>query len=249
MKRNFLSMFAAWALCCAATVAQETAPASKPPQSEAEFQKLILEGARNEAAKGTPYIEDYKVIAYPGGDVPEGTGVCTDLVVRAFRNAGLDLQKLLHEDRAAHPEAYPLHIWDRKTPDPNIDHRRCQNLVTWFKRHTAPQPTGVFPEDIPNWQGGDVIFFTRKGSSFPWHVAIVSDKTDGFGMPLVIDSFPPQTSETHPIDAFGPIGAHFRVPAGGPAFQKKQPKKTERRAEPRPSEKPAAKAKSGVSGK
>src|SRR2546426_1119074 len=102
----------------------------------AELGRAILEGARKEAARETPYIMNYEVIPYPSGDVKDGTGVCTDLVVRAFRNAGVDLQKLLHEDRAAHSEAYPRQIWDEKKPDKNIDHRRCQNLVTWFKRFT-----------------------------------------------------------------------------------------------------------------
>ncbi|MBI3736298.1 DUF1287 domain-containing protein [Candidatus Sumerlaeota bacterium] len=184
---------------------------AKPDEVEQNLATRILAGARKEASKKTPYIMEYHVIAYPMGDVPEGTGVCTDLVIRAFRNAGIDLQQLLHEDRKAHPEAYPTDIWENKKPDKNIDHRRCQNLAVWFKRFTEAHPTDMRPEKLNDWQGGDVVFFVRKGDKHPWHVAIVSDAHDSDGIPLLIDSFPPRTSESHRLDEFGPIHSHFRA--------------------------------------
>src|SRR5262249_9560170 len=101
-----------------------------------------------------------------------------------------------------------------------IDHRRCQNLVTWFKRYTAKLPIDLDGEAAKSWRGGDVIFFVRSKGDFPWHVAIVSDQKDGRGVPMVIDSFPPETSETHAVDSFGPIHSHFRMPDEGPTFQK-----------------------------
>ena len=119
---------------------------------------------------------NYEVLAYPGGDVPAGTGVCTDLVVRAFRHAGLDLQRLLHEDRVAHPEAYPTRLWDVKRADANIDHRRCQNLAVWFRRHTRSLPIATDPAHREQWRGGDVVFYIHPGADHPWHVAIVSDR-------------------------------------------------------------------------
>ena len=136
---------AAWSLLFTHLVAFSFAnPADDRQTSQsAQLQQRILGGARAEAARATPYIMEYHVLAYPGGDVPQGTGVCTDLVVRAFRSAGIDLQKLLHEDRVAHPEAYPTHIWDDKRADANIDHRRCQNLDVWFLRHARSLPTAT----------------------------------------------------------------------------------------------------------
>lgn len=184
-------------------------PTAHPPAS-AEIPRLILESARREAERATPYIMEYHVLAYPGGDVPAGTGVCTDLVIRAFRGAGVDLQKLLHEDRTANPKAYPLQIWDNKKPDKNIDHRRCQNLAVWFRRHAQSLSLKTDPDHLAQWQPGDVVFYVHEGASHPWHVAIVSDKKAPDGMPLIIDSFPPRTSETHRLDEWAPIHSHFR---------------------------------------
>ena len=172
----------------------------------------ILAGARREAALKTRYVEEYHVLQYPGGDVPAGTGVCTDLIVRALRNAGVDLQQALHEDRVAHPEAYPTQIWSDKKADASIDHRRCQNLAVWFKRHARSLPTALDEQTLQReWQAGDVVFFVRPGQSHPWHVAIVSDRHCGDAMPLIIDGFPPATSETHRLDEFQPIHSHFRL--------------------------------------
>lgn len=171
----------------------------------------VLEGARREAAKETPYIMEYKVIDYPGGEVPEGTGVCTDLVVRAFRHAGIDLQKEVHTDMKARPAAYPK-IWDNKNIDRNIDHRRCPNLVAWFKKHGESLPTALDEATLQkHCQPGDVVFYVREGATHPWHVGIVSDRKADDGMPLIVDSFPPHTSESHRLDAFAPVHSHFRV--------------------------------------
>lgn len=171
----------------------------------------ILQGARHQARKATPYIMNYEVIKYPGGDVAEGTGVCTDLVVRAFRNAGIDLQEKIQQDMKARPTAYPK-IWDNKSADPNIDHRRCPNLVAWLKKNAEEVTTEMNPENaFSDWKPGDVVFYVKEGATHPWHVAIVSDKHDAEGMPLIIDSFPPATSETHRLDHFSPIHSHFRM--------------------------------------
>lgn len=193
--------------------------------------QAIVEGARAEAARRTPYVEQYIELEYPGGDVPPDTGVCTDLVIRALRHAGIDLQQRVHEDRSAHPGAYLTHIWDNKRPDANIDHRRCQNLVVWFERHAETLPVRIAGDPredssagagsdtaaeagdrVNPWMPGDVVFYIREGASYPWHVAVVSDRRDADGMPFVIDSYPPHTSERHRLDAWPPIYRHFRVP-------------------------------------
>ena len=79
------------------------------------------------------YDGSYYSIPYPNGDVPEGIGVCTDVVIRTYRANGLDLQKEIHEDMQANFDLYPK-IWGHKKPDANIDHRRVPNLMTYFER-------------------------------------------------------------------------------------------------------------------
>jgi uncharacterized protein YijF (DUF1287 family) len=172
----------------------------------------ILRAARLEAEKRSAYIEQYRVLKYPGGDVPAGTGVCTDLVIRACRAAGVDLQKELHEDRAAHPEAYPVHIWENKQADKNIDHRRCQNLCVWFKRFARSLPVLTDRQSIEaDWRPGDIVFFVRPRQSQPWHVAVVSDRKDADGMPLIIEGYPPWATESRRLDHWAPIHSHFRL--------------------------------------
>jgi len=153
---------------------------------------------------------EYEILKYPSGDVPEGTGVCTDLVIRAFRNAGIDLQKAVHEDKKVRPGAYPS-IWDKKAIDRNIDHRRCPNLVAYFKKHARQLSIETDGAARQEWKAGDVVFYVHSGATHPWHVAIVSDKKDRDGIPMIIDSYPPHTSESHRLDEFAPIHSHFRV--------------------------------------
>lgn len=99
------------------------------------------------------YDPSYFSIAYPNGDVPADRGVCTDVVIRAYRQLGIDLQKEVHEDMKANFSAYPKN-WGLKTTDRNIDHRRVPNLMTFFKRQGAEQPITNAPEDyLP----GDVV--------------------------------------------------------------------------------------------
>ncbi len=185
-------------------------PAAAQDSGSTSPAAAILAGARAEAEKKTPYIMNYEVITYPGGDVEEGTGVCTDLVVRAFRHAGIDLQKAVYEDRKARPAAYPQ-IWDKKAIDRNIDHRRCPNLVAWLKKHAETMTTETDADSLDEWLPGDVVFYVHKGATHPWHVGIVSDRRDSDAMPFIIDSYPPHTSESHRLDALEPIHSHFRV--------------------------------------
>jgi len=102
--------------------------------------------------------------------VPPERGVCADVVVRAFRHAGLDLQVLLHEDMAVHFGAYPQN-WGLRRPDANIDQRRVPNLATFFRRRgksLAVTRRGV------DYQPGDVVTWRLPGVGLP-HIGIVSD--------------------------------------------------------------------------
>src|SRR5688572_13807444 len=90
------------------------------------------------------YDPKYYVIKYPNGDLPADKGVCTDVVIRAYRKVGIDLQKEVHEDMKANFSAYPK-LWGLKRPDKNIDHRRVPNLMKYFKRHNSERAISEKP--------------------------------------------------------------------------------------------------------
>ena len=104
----------------------------------------------------TSYDASYAKLDYPNGDVSKETGVCADVVVRAFRSGGIDLQKELHEDMTANFKKYPQK-WGARRPDKNIDHRRVPNLMTWFDRQKKSLPIimgnkDYLPGDVVAWQ-------------------------------------------------------------------------------------------------
>lgn len=116
------------------------------------------------------YDPSYFSIAYPNGDVPSNKGVCTDVIIRAYRKMGMDLQRLVHEDMKANFNAYPK-IWGLRTTDKNIDHRRVPNLMVFFKRMGAEKPISDNPNDyLP----GDVVSW--RLSNGMTHIGLVVDK-------------------------------------------------------------------------
>jgi len=128
----------------------ETIPLSarSPPQL-----KLTIDGAIDQIGKTTSYDPSYQKIEYPNGDVPIETGVCSDVIVRAFRKGGIDLQKDLHEDMKGNFSVYPTR-WGLKVTDPNIDHRRVPNLQTYFSRKGKSLATDGGSETF---QPGDIV--------------------------------------------------------------------------------------------
>jgi uncharacterized protein len=129
----------------------------------------VVEGAKRQLGKTLSYDPAYRRLAYPGGDVPLETGVCTDVVIRAYRHAGVDLQVLVHEDMKANFRAYPRN-WGLRKPDTNIDHRRVPNLATFFKRKGASLPVTNRAAD---YKPGDIVTW-RLASGVP-HIGMVSD--------------------------------------------------------------------------
>lgn len=146
----------------------------------------VLIGAKKTVLNADAYTEGYVTIAYPMGDVPRDTGVCTDVVIRAVRNAGIDLQRALHEDILRARAAYPM---IKKRANPHIDQRRVATLLPYFRRHWERHTEKVDDPDDPL-RPGDVIFMdtipSRSGSD---HIGIVSDAIGPSGLPLVINNW------------------------------------------------------------
>ena len=116
------------------------------------------------------YDPAYFSIPYPNGDVPKDRGVCTDVIIRAYRKLGIDLQKEVHEDMKQNFAIYPK-IWGLKKPDTNIDHRRVPNLMTFFSRKGTVKPITQNPED---YKTGDIVTWVLPNNLT--HIGIVIHK-------------------------------------------------------------------------
>lgn len=130
---------------------------SQTEVEQIDFSECTLELTKEKVS----YDPSYFSIDFPNGDVPSDKGVCTDVVIRAYRKIAIDLQKEVHEDMKANFNAYPK-IWGLKTTDKNIDHRRVQNLMTYFKRKGSEKPISdqandYLPGDIVCWNLGGAI--------------------------------------------------------------------------------------------
>lgn len=147
------------------------------------FEKALAAAALVRTHHTVRYDGAYISIAYPGGDVPEDIGVCTDVIIRAYRAVGVDLQRLVHEDMIEHFEDYPSRrIWGLSGPDPNIDHRRVPNLQTFFSRHGQALPITFRADD---YLAGDMVTWMLPGN-LP-HIGIVADKlSPSSGQPMIV---------------------------------------------------------------
>jgi hypothetical protein len=137
-----------------------------------EFLKRLAAAAVERTHHTVRYDPAYVRIPYPGGDVPAGTGVCTDEVIRAYRAVGVDLQKEVHEDITRNSPAYP-HKWKwlSSSPDANIDHRRVPNLMVFFSRKGESLRITSRAED---YAPGDLVTW-ELGGNVP-HIGIVVDR-------------------------------------------------------------------------
>lgn len=167
----------------------------------------LIAAARAQIGVTTRYDPAYTPLRYPGGDVPRERGTCTDVVVRAYRDAfGLDLQALVHDDMRAAFAAYP-HAWGLTAPDPNIDHRRVPNLRTWFSRRHAALPV---PRETSGWRPGDV--FTSLIGGHGTHIGLVSDRIGPRG-PLIVHNIGAGTREEDALLDW-PITGRYRWALG-----------------------------------
>ncbi len=126
------------------------------------------------------YDPTYFRIGYPMGDVPAGKGVCTDVVIRAYRMLGVDLQQLVHEDMVAHFKLYPKR-WGLKKTDSNIDHRRVPNLMVFFERFATVKPCS---KNAADYVAGDIVCWDLGGGIT--HIGLVIEKKSSDGKRCLI---------------------------------------------------------------
>lgn len=173
-----------------------------PAQDTADWSDRLVAAALERTTHSVAYDGTYRSLDYPGGDVPDSLGVCTDVVIRSYRAAlGVDLQRLVHEDMTAHFEAYPA-LWGLAGPDANIDHRRVPNLRRFFERRGASLPPSA------GYRAGDLVTWMLPGN-LP-HIGIVTDRrSQGGERPLVVHNIGrgPQLEDF----LFGaPVTGHYR---------------------------------------
>lgn len=144
-----------------------------------QFSRKLVAAAVERTHHRVRYVSDYVAIAYPGGDVPAETGVCTDEIIRIYRAVGIDLQKQVHEDMVGSFNSYP-HRW-LSHPDPNIDHRRVPNLMTFFTRNGETLPATTRSQD---YSLGDIIAW-NLGNGVT-HIGLVVDQKSDTGRYMVV---------------------------------------------------------------
>jgi uncharacterized protein len=152
----------------------------------------IIQGAVFEINKEVQYSTEYNricflnsaeqdTLVYPNGDINPQYGVCTDLIIRAFRNAGFDLQSLIHQDATQNPKLYPK----IEKPNQYLDHRRVDNLTSFFQNHAQILSLEIGPKYYSRWKPGDVVII-KLGKGKRDHIALVSDSLNGNNKPYFI---------------------------------------------------------------
>ena len=166
---------------------------------------VLVTAAREQVGVTLTYDPAYRRLGYPNGDVPLNTGVCTDVVIRALREQGLDLQQAVHQDMRANFRLYPKN-WGLSRPDSNIDHRRVPNLMTWFKRQGWALQVG---EDAARYPPGAIVAWDLGGGRT--HIGVSSDRQAGSGVPLVLHNIGRGTQEEDILFRFK-ITGQYRIP-------------------------------------
>jgi len=146
---------------------------TRRPISDIQEIKKVVDSAIEQTRQTFEYDPSYAKLDYPNGDVPLERGVCADVIVRAFRNAGTDLQKEVHEDMTRHFSAYPAK-WGARKPDKNIDHRRVPNLMTLFERKSKSVP---ITRNASDYLPGDVVAWELDNHLL--HIGLVTDAVTG----------------------------------------------------------------------
>jgi uncharacterized protein YijF (DUF1287 family) len=151
--------------------AATVAAASQNVKAGNNFGTRLVAAARKQTWIPVIYNPAYRKIDYPMGDVPWYYGVCTDVIVRAYRKLGVDLQVLVHKARVG-------------SGDSNIDHRRVPVLKRFFQRKARSLPA---TKDPTAYAPGDIVtYHLPDGRYSKTHIAIVSDRKNSAGIPLII---------------------------------------------------------------
>lgn len=180
---------------------------SQASVTAASLASKVVDGAKSQVGVTIRYDPAYVRLSYPGGDVPLDRGVCTDVVIRAYRAAGIDLQELVHEDmRAAWPAYTKVAMWGLKRPDANIDHRRVPNLSTFFRLHGAELKAS---RDLAAYQPGDIVTWRLPNGLL--HIGLVADSKSPTGVPLIVHNIGAGTQVEDLLFTFT-ITGHFRYP-------------------------------------
>jgi uncharacterized protein len=179
-----------------------TQPTPTAPGVLSRAEKIVA-SARSQI--GDAYVADYVNIDYPNGDVPKGTGACTDVVVRAYRAIGVDFQKLVHQDMKKNFSLYPKR-WGLRRTDTNIDHRRVPNLVTYWKRFGTSLPTGTTGKSGATWKPGDIVVWKLDNGLD--HCGILTEAKGPTGLPTVIHNLG-QCAEENCLTTWRIVG-HYR---------------------------------------
>jgi uncharacterized protein len=176
-------------------------PTAVPSAHLTAFQRAVIGDLDRQVAANIRYQDGY----FQGGDPPPNIGVCTDVVIRSYRAAGVNLQALVARDVRANPGAYGI-----AKPDPNIDHRRCRNLAIFFKRYAISLPTSGPNAD---WQPGDIVLWDTNNSGNANHIGVIANHLDAAGVPTVVHHLPGLTVREMDWLYAIPVVDHFRWPA------------------------------------
>lgn len=172
--------------------------------STSEWREKLVDAAHFRTTQKVVYDGRYISIGYPGGDVPKNIGVCTDVVIRSYRQLNVDLQMLVHLDMRENFVEYPK-IWGLKRADRNIDHRRVPNLQRFFERQGASLAVSGKAEDyLP----GDLVTWMLPGN-LP-HIGIVSDKKSKDGQRYLIVHNIGQGPKLSDFLFAAPVTGHYR---------------------------------------
>ncbi|WP_265087468.1 DUF1287 domain-containing protein [Psychrobacter sp. NG25] len=163
----------------------------------------LAHDAKKQIGVTTSYDPAYRKLEFPRGDVPIESGVCTDVIIRAYRLQNIDLQQLVNHDMKSNWSSYPKN-WGLKSTDKNIDHRRVPNLEVFFER----QGQTLSITDKDSFQAGDIVSWRLPKDNLP-HIGIVSDKVADDGTPMIIHNIGSGTQEENILFAY-PIHKHFR---------------------------------------
>jgi uncharacterized protein YijF (DUF1287 family) len=170
------------------------------------YAQRLAAAALEQTRASVTYDGSYRRIAYPGGDVPANIGVCADVIIRAYRSLGADLQVKVHEDMRRDFAAYPR-IWGLQSPDTNIDHRRVPNLRTFLRRAGAEITVST---TASSYRPGDLVTWTVP-PNLP-HIGIVSDRIADSGRPMMVHNIGRGPELEDMLFQF-PITGHYRYAA------------------------------------